>query len=185
MPANAPSAAGRSSAGTPACGASFASNGPLLAFTLGGQGLGSTLTIERAQRVKFSARLRSLVPLDHAQVVCNGKVVRELPLGQGHLEASASGELSLAASGWCVLRAYSAKAEYPVLDNFVYATTSPVYVSVAGVPARSPEDARYFAAWIEHLSQVTAAYPDWNSPVEKAAVLGRLAAAKAVYERLQ
>jgi TolB protein len=165
-------------------GASFASNGPLLAFTLGGQGLGSTLALERAQRVKFSARLRSLVPLDHAQVVCNGRVVRELPLGQGRLEASASGELSLAASGWCVLRAFSAKAEYPVLDNFVYATTSPVYVSVAGAPARSPEDARYFAAWIEHLSQVTAAYPDWNSPAEKAAVLGRLAAAKAVYERM-
>ena len=84
-----------------------------------------------------------------------------------------------------MLRAFSAKAEYPVLDNFVYATTSPVYVSIAGAPARSPEDARYFAAWIEHLAQVTAAYPDWNSPAEKADVLARLAAAKAVYERLR
>ena len=38
---------------------------------------------------------------------------------------------------------------------------------MAGQAPRSPQDARYFIAWIDHLSQATAAYPDWNSPAEK------------------
>jgi TolB protein len=72
-----------------------------------------------------------------------------------------------------------------VLDNYVYATTSPIYVRVAGKAPRSPEDAKYFAAWIDRVTQATAAYPDWNSASEKAYVLGRLAEARKVYEHLQ
>jgi len=72
-----------------------------------------------------------------------------------------------------------------VLDNFVYATTSPVYVSVRGERPRSPDDARYFKAWIDHLLQTTGSYPDWNSVTEKAGVLQTLKDARAVYERLE
>jgi hypothetical protein len=166
-------------------GRTFATNGPLLSFSLAGEPVGASVQLGQAQEVNFSARLRSIVPLDHAQVVCNGRIVRELALG-GHRDAlTASGRLPIAASGWCLLRAFTARAEYPVLDNFVYATTSPVYVSVGGQPARSPEDARYFAAWIEHLLKTTAAYPDWNSAAEKAGVLEKLTKARAVYERLE
>jgi hypothetical protein len=93
--------------------------------------------------------------------------------------------LPIVSSGWCVLRAFTAKAEYPVLDNLVYATTSPVYVSVRGAAPRSPEDARYFEAWIDHLLQTTGSYPDWNSAMEKAGVLQKLKDARSVYERLE
>jgi hypothetical protein len=166
-------------------GRTFATNGPLLDFTLGGQPIGSTVTLERAQEVEFSARLRSIVPVDHAQLVCNGRVVRELALSAGRTALETRGSLPLTQSGWCLLRAFSAQAEYPVLDNFVYATTSPVYVSIAGARPHSPEDARFFAAWIAHLRETTAAYPDWNSAGEKAAVLQKLDEAHAVYERLE
>jgi len=166
-------------------GRTFATNGPLLDFSLAGEPVGASVQLERAQEVTFTARLRSIVPLDRAQVICNGRIVRELSLG-GHRDAlSASGRLPIAASGWCLLRAFTARAEYPVLDNFVYATTSPIYVVVGGQPPRSPEDARYFAAWIDHLLETTAAYPDWNSPAEKAGVLEKLTKARAVYERLE
>jgi hypothetical protein len=93
--------------------------------------------------------------------------------------------LPVSSSGWCVLRAFTAKAEYPVLDNFVYATTSPVYVAVRGEKPRSPHDARYFEAWIDHLLATTTAYPDWNSAAEKAGVLQKLKDARTVYERLE
>ncbi len=87
-------------------------------------------------------------------------------------------------SGWCVLRASSDQAEYPVLDNYVYATTSPVYVTVGGKAPHSAEDAKYFVAWINRVAEATAAYPDWNSAEEKTYVLGRIAEAKKVYEEL-
>ncbi len=166
-------------------GRSFATNGPLLNFSLGGNPIGSTLRLERGQQVPFTARLRSIVPVEHAQVVCNGRVVRELALGAHHDALEVSGKLPIAGSGWCLLRAFTAAAEYPILDNFVYATTSPVYVSVRGERPRSPGDARYFKAWIDRLLDTTASYPDWNSPAERAAVLGELREARAVYERLE
>jgi hypothetical protein len=166
-------------------GRTFATNGPLLDFSVAGNPIGSTLRLERGQSVSFSARLRSIVPVDHAQVVCNGRIARELALGPHRDRLEVSGTLPIGSSGWCLLRAFTAKAEYPVLDNFVYATTSPVYVSVRGERPRSPDDARYFKAWIDHLLQTTGSYPDWNSATEKAGVLQTLKDARAVYERLE
>jgi hypothetical protein len=58
-------------------------------------------------------------------------------------------------------------------------------VNVGGRPQRSPEDARYFIAWIDHLAKATAAYPDWNSPAEKSTVLATLAEARKIYVKLQ
>ena len=166
-------------------GRTFATNAPLLDFSLGDKPIGASLELEHARTVAFSARLRSIVPVDHAQVVCNGQVVRELPLGSAREALKIRGTLPLTTSGWCVLRAFSAQAEYPILDNFIYGTTSPVYVTIAGAQPHSPQDARFFLAWIDNLAQRTAAYPDWTSAEEKAAVLKKLADARAVYERLQ
>ena len=166
-------------------GRTFATNGPLIEFTLDGQSVGEELKYGSAREsVPFTAKLRSIVPLDHLEVVCNGRVVQALKLERARDSADATGTLPLKDSGWCVLRAWSDKDEYPVLDNYVYATTSPVYVTIGGKPPRSPEDARYFAAWIERTIEVTSQYPDWNSASEKEYVLRRLQEAKAVYEKL-
>ena len=166
-------------------GRTFATNGPLLDLSLGGTALGATVQLERAQEVPFTARMRSIVPVDHAQIICNGQLARELALGRHRDTLEVSGTLPIKSSGWCLLRAFSAHAQYPVLDNFVYATTSPVYVAVHGAPLRAPADARFFEAWIEHLQKTTAAYPDWNSASEKAGVLQKLEEARAAYQRLE
>lgn len=165
-------------------GRTFATNGPLLDFSLEGTPIGGTLNLARAGRAGFAARLYSIVPLDHAQVVCNGRVVRELKLAATRGELDVKDTVPLTESGWCLLRAFTTRARYPVLDNFVYATTSPVYVSVSGMPPHSAQDARFFEAWIDHLLKTTSAYPDWNSAAEKAAVLQQLQEARSVYERL-
>ncbi len=166
-------------------GRTFATNGPLLDFTLGDRPIGDTLRIDAPGVTAFTARMYSIVPVDHVQVVCNGQVVRELKPASGRTALDLKGTVPLKDSGWCVLRAYTEHASYPVLDNFAYATTSPVYVSVGGRGPRSAEDARFFSAWITHLRQVTAAYPDWNSSAEKAGVLRQLDAAAAVYKSLE
>ena len=167
-------------------GRTFATNGPLIEFTLGAKRVGDELEFDGAQAaVAFTAKLRSIVPVDHLEVVCNGRVAATLKLSGARDSAEVTGTLPLKESGWCALRASSDKAEYPVLDNYVYATTSPVYVTIGGKAPRSPEDARYFAAWIDRTIDVTSHYPDWNSPAEKDYVLKRLAEAKSIYEKLQ
>jgi TolB protein len=164
-------------------GRTVATNGPLLDFSLGGQQIGGELKFAAAQSsVPFRVKMRSIVPVDHLEIVCNGAVVKLLA---GKDTADISGTIPVKESGWCVLRASSDKAEYPVLDNYVYATTSPIYVTIGGKRARSPEDANYFVAWIDRTIDTTSQYPDWNSGAEKEYVMERLEEAKTVFEAMQ
>jgi TolB protein len=167
-------------------GRTFATNGPLLGFSLGGKRLGEELKLPAGEgTVKFKAWLRSIVPIDHLEVICNGRVARELKLNIDHESADVEDVLPISQSGWCLLRAWSDKAEHPVLDIYPYATTSPIYVSVVGSPLRAPDDAKYFVAWIDRLSTAAKENQDWNNAAEKTSVLGMLDAARKIYAALQ
>src|SRR5208282_4291461 len=149
-------------------GRTFATNGPLIEFKLGGEMVGGELKFDAAQKaVPFTAKLRSIVPVDYLEVVCTGRVIQSLLLDGARDTVDVKGTIPLTESGWCVLRAGSEKAEYPVMDNYVYATTSPVYVTIGGKRAYSKEDADYFKAWIDRTIEITDKYPDWNSAEEK------------------
>jgi TolB protein len=166
-------------------GRSFATNGPLIEFKLGGEMVGGELQFDVPQQaVPFVAKLRSFVPVDHLEVVCNGKVVRDLNLDGARDFADATGTISVKQSGWCLLRAWSAKPEYPVMDNYAYATTSPVYVAIAGKRPYSKADANYFKSWINRTIEITNQYPDWNSATEKQAVMKKLNDALTIYASL-
>jgi TolB protein len=172
-------------------GRTFATNGPLLGFTLGGKGLGEELRLPAGEnRVPFKAWLRSMVPVDHLEVVCNGHVASDLTLAgdrKSDVNRSGDGEntISIAQSGWCLLRASSDRPEHPVLDDYAYATTSPIYVSVGGAGTKSLEDASYFLTWIDRLEATVMSNHDWNSSEEKAQVLKTLGQARQVYAALQ
>src|ERR1039457_1874521 len=99
-------------------GRTFATNGPLLDFWMGEQSIGGEVRLERKNNVRFSAELHSMVPIDHLQIVCNGKVAQELALNRDRTAAKVDGSLPLSESGWCLLRAFSDRAEYPILDLY-------------------------------------------------------------------
>jgi TolB protein len=167
-------------------GHTFATNGPLLGFTLGGKQVGEELKLPAGEnKVKFAAWLRSFVAVDHLEVVCNGHVVRDLKLNNDREAADVQDTIPISRSGWCLLRAWSDKAELPVLDAYPYATTSPIYVTVAGSQVRSPEDAAYFVAWIDRLIEAAKSNKDWNTEAERTAVLNLLSYARAIYVQLQ
>jgi TolB protein len=165
-------------------GRTFATNGPLLRFSLGGQGSGGEVRLGRKQEVKFSAEMNSIVPIERLQIVCNGKVARELAMNGDRMSAHVNGSIQLEASGWCVLRAFSDKAEYPILDLYPYATTSPVYISVAGAPLHNAADAVYFVAWIDRLIVASQANTSWNTEAEKQSVLAMLQQARVKYAKM-
>jgi Tol biopolymer transport system component len=167
-------------------GRTFATNGPLLGFSLGGLQPGDELHLPAGENtVKFSAWLRSFVPVDHLQVICHGQVVRDLKLEGDRETADVEDTIPISRSGWCLLRAWSEKAEHPVLDQYPYATTSPIYVTVAGSHPQPTEDAAYFVSWIDRLTAEAASSQDWNTAAEKKAVLEMLASARAAYAGMQ
>ncbi|HEV8355540.1 MAG TPA: CehA/McbA family metallohydrolase [Gemmatimonadales bacterium] len=165
-------------------GRTFATNGPLLGFTLDGHELGDEIALPAGvHRLTARVWLRSMVPVEKLEIVANGVVVARIPLSTDGTRADATIPLPVTRSGWFTLRAWSSKADPAVLDIYPFATTSPVYVTVAGRPIRSAEDARWFVRWIERLEAGAAAHTGWNTEAENKTVLDHLAEAKAVFLR--
>jgi len=164
-------------------GKTFASNGPLLRFSLNGREPGDEISLPAgSHRLTARVSLRSIVPIDSLEIVHNGAVVHSVPLAGDRTSADATVSLEVAASGWLTLRAFSRQARHPVLDVYPFATTSPVYLTVAAKPMRSPADARYFLQWLDQLVPQVSAHPGWNNDRERDRVLADIAKARAFFE---
>jgi len=163
-------------------GRTMVSNGPLLTFTLGGRAIGSTIKLP-AGRHRLAARLslRSIVEVDSLQVVQNGRVVHSVDLSPSRTRADAVVNLTVDRSSWFSVRAFSRRARHPALDIYPFGTTSPIYAEVGGAPIWSPADARYFIEWLDQLVPQVERHPDWNSPAERAEVLGDIARARVFF----
>ncbi len=176
-------------------GKTVATNGPLLDFSLGSEKIGGEVKLNGAKNVSFSASLRSIVALDHWELVCYGAkatpgssgpyFVQELKMDESREAGEASGEVTMEKSGWCLVRASSDTSKYPILDNYVYATTSPIYVTVDGKKPSSHDDAEYFVAWMDRTMAMASKYAYWNSEDEKEVAMKRLKAAREIYEGLR
>jgi TolB protein len=167
-------------------GRTFATNGPLLGLTLDSKSPGDELKLPAGEdKIKFTAWLRSYVPVDHLVLVCNGNVVRNLKLSADRQSSDIEDTVPISQTGWCLLRASTDKPEYPVLDDYVYATTSPIYISVAGSDLKPAEDATFFNTWIDRLSDLAKANTNWNTAAEQASVLQLLDKARSVYLSLE
>jgi len=166
-------------------GRTFATNGPLLGFTMGEAGPGDSLDLGPAPTtLTATVWMRSIVAVDSLQVVSNGRVVKSIPV-EGHgTRADARVTLPVSGSAWFTLRAFSRHSRHPTLDLYPFATTSPIYVTLGGKPIRSAADARYFIAWIDRLEQGARAHPGYNSAAERDAVLGQIREARARFEAL-
>jgi TolB protein len=165
-------------------GRSFATNGPLLDFTLGGKGLGEDVTLPAGgEELVANIRLRSNVPIDHLEIVRNGEIMTDIPLSGDRTRVTKTIRIPVRESGWYVLKARGNGPVYPVLDVYPYATTSPIYATVAGKPIRSGADADYFIRWIDRLKQAALTSREWNSEREKSDVLDTLERARAEFFR--
>jgi hypothetical protein len=163
-------------------GDTMASNGPLLGFSLAGRHPGDEIQVKGVQPLRFHGWLRSIVPIEHLELVCNGKVERAFPLAGARDSADIFGEVTLSDSGWCLLRARSDQARHPILDIYPYATTGAVFVMVDGRARRNADDAAYFIGWIDRILQAVERHQDWNTPEEKRAILERIQQARKLYE---
>ena len=165
-------------------GRTFATNGPLLSLTAYGKEPGDDIAFTLGTHsMRVRATMHSIVPVEHLELVQNGKVVATIPMSADHTSASATVSVPVDRSGWITLRAWSEHATPPILDIYPFATTSPVYLTVAGIPPRSPDDARFFIAWVDRLREGAERHKAWNSLEEKASVLDLISRARAEFEK--
>jgi len=164
-------------------GKTFATNGPLLQFSLNGTGIGGELELPRSARtVTARVTVRSIVPLDYIEIVRNGAVVVSLPAAGGtRLDTTLT--LPVDGSAWYLLRAGAHEAREPVLDIYPFGTTSPIYLLHGGKPITpAREDVAFLLAWVDRLDKAASAHFAWNTAAERREVLGRIQRAREVYE---
>jgi TolB protein len=156
-------------------GRTFVTNGPLLTFTVNNREAGSEIRLPfaGAHLVRVRVTLRSNLPVNHLEIVGNGKVLSRLP---GSVRDTTI-VLRVTSSQWFLARAYSDRPRLPILDLYPFASTSPVYVTIGNAPPSCGEDAEYFLRWINLLSQRVRADTSWNSSVERDRTLGLISRA--------
>jgi TolB protein len=163
-------------------GRTFVSNGPLLGLDVDRKHPGDEITLAKSRPLPYHASLRSIVPIDHFELIFNGRVIASHRLEGARTEGDVSGNVEIPASGWLILRAWNDQADPKVQDIYPYASTSPIYVTVGGQAPRSPEDAAYFVRWLDRVIDGATGRRDYNSPREKQDTLQYLNAARNVFQ---
>ena len=164
-------------------GRTFVTNAPVLEFSLDGRDIGDEIRLPRGETLRARVRLQSPVPVDHLEIIGNGRVVATLPVGRERTSADTTVAVPVNASGWYVVRAWSDRPRLPVLDLYPFASTSPIYVQVGDGQVRSKEDATYFLEWLDRVDAALQSETAWNTPAEREEVRRLLDAARAEFTR--
>jgi hypothetical protein len=133
-------------------GRSFASNGPVILFTVNGREPGDELEFPpgSTQKVRVKATVRTQTPLDKVEVVVNGRpLIRRARSGIRTVEVDE--EVTLNRSSWIAVRALGPWHRLVLNDLQTFAHTSPVYVYFGRQPIAEHSDLRFYVDWIERL----------------------------------
>ena len=162
-------------------GRTFASNGPLLGLELEGKRPGDTVSLTTPGELMYRIALRSAVAVDHLELVQNGKVMKSFALKGDRRILDASGTLQVESGGWLLLRAWNDGPDPQVLDLYPYATTSPIYLELPGGRPPAPQDAAYFAAWLERVIAEAENRTEYRNRQERQATIDYLRKARDTY----
>lgn len=132
-------------------GRSFATNGPMLRFSVNGRGPGAELNLKSGDEVTIEASATSFVPMEKIEIVVNGDVVATAAAASGGLSARLSQRVELTEGSWIAARVRGPFHRYLVNDTYLYAHSSPVYCTVDGRKVRRKQDGEFFVAWIDKL----------------------------------
>jgi hypothetical protein len=128
----------------------------------------------------YKGFLRSIVPIDHLELIVNGKVVRTLHMIKGRTGADFEGSARVTGNGWILVRAWNDGAIPEVFDIYPYGTTNPVFFRTSGVGTHCGPDADFFLKWLSRLEAAASVHPAYNTPAERDATLREISAAAAV-----
>ncbi len=164
-------------------GKALATNSALLNFEINNTGIGSEIQLKgKKVKVNYKGYMRSIIAMDHLEIIQNGKVIKSIELKGDRTTADLEGTLTVDKSGWLLLRAWNDSDHIDIQDFYPYATTNPIYFIVNGHPIQSSSDAIYFARWIDRVYE-EAEQKKYFTPEEKKLTLDHILEAKKVFER--
>ena len=160
-------------------GRTFVSNGPLIDFTVNGQGPGST--VNPRGRVKVAASAVSRIPFDRLEIVQDGQVVADQVSIRGR-EARLEREIEVEEGGWIAARVSGAAKTYAGFP--VFAHTSPVYLRIEGTPFRRAGSIGGFIDEIDRSARIIRKNFKFESDAQKALAVGKFDDGRRAFGRL-
>ena len=165
-------------------GRSFATNGPILRFTVNGKLPGNELELTSGDRIKVEASATSLVPMKRLEIVVNGEVVAtEVARGDGK-SVSLAKEIPVSEGSWVAARVRGDFHRLLVNDTDLYAHTSPVYLKVDGKGVARTEDGQFFVEWIDQLIARAQKRGRYASDAQRQEVIALFKQGRAYYEKV-
>ena len=164
-------------------GRGYVSNAPQIGLLVNGKKPGDVISLNgNGETLKIKSALRSNVPVDHFELVMNGKVLRRFKTGENGMTADIEMDLEVDESGWILVRATNDKANPFVQDIYTYATTNPIWLEVDGSSQNANIDAEYFIAWLDRIKEHVSQRQDFNHPWEREIVLREISQARKIYQ---
>ncbi len=163
-------------------GRSFATNGPIVRFTVEGKGPGEEVRLPGPGQVTAEASVTSFVPFETVELVANGKVVATGRPGRDGRSARLRVTHKLDQSAWLAARVRGPYHRLLPNDRFVYAHTGPVYCLVGDRKIGSREDAQFFVEWIDKLIAMAEKRGRYKNEEQKREVIELFRKGRAYYE---
>ena len=128
-------------------GRAFATNGPMLFFSIDHCELGETLELPAGQKHQARASLKAIsqAKLDRAEVLYNGEVIQEFSADNSS-ELNQEFDISLEESGWIVARAFEKNKK-----TVRFAHTNPIYIEIGSPMKPRRDDAQYYLKWCQEI----------------------------------
>ena len=154
-------------------GRNFVTNGPMLLLTVNGERPGSVLAAGGTVKVELAAMSRE--PLERADLIVNGAVVRSFAPGTDRSRINAAIALPVNDGDWIAARCFAANAK-----TVRFAHTSPVYAGAT--PRRDGGALARLREWIDRYMDQIAALPAGSlTPEQKDAWLALCRRARDTY----
>lgn len=132
-------------------GRTFATNGPLVDLSVGGELPGAEIAVQAGDVLRVKATARSLAPMSALEIIVNGETVARAE-GPAR-ELSIDYEHRVSGPAWAAVRVDGDYDPLVVNDARLFAHTTPVWLTVDGKRYVDPAAARFFVGWVERLIQ--------------------------------
>jgi hypothetical protein len=158
-------------------GRAFATNGPMLFFTVDGELPGLTKQLEGPAEISFGLRTECSRKLGSLEVVRNGEVTHEFPGRSSH---QVELKMDIGGSCWVAVRVFEECEE-----TVRFAHSNPLFLEAPDPLAPSADDAVYYMEWCQELLKASREEPErYSSKVKREEVEGKYAQAVEFYRSL-
>lgn len=134
-------------------GLAFATNGPMLFFSINNCELGETLRISAGKEFRGKAEFSvcSQAEIDRVEIVYNGEIIHEFS-GNGSSELTREFDIRFSESGWVSARAFEKNDK-----TIRFAHTNPIYIEIGSPMKPRLDSARYYMDWCNELLSASSA----------------------------